>query len=78
MVLTVINFEWVTSSLDHYAFVELLKKFDLSASLIECYLHQSLSGVNIDESHGYTVCFDHVEKEHDSMAYFKFGNLVVF
>ena len=78
MVLTVINFEWVTSSLDHYSFVELLKEFDLSASLIECYLHQSLTCVNIDESHGYTVGFDHVKKEHNSVADFKFGNLVVF
>ena len=48
LILTVYYLEWVATSLEHYALVELFKELDLSSSLVKANLHQDPARMDID------------------------------
>lgn len=58
---TVEDLQGVSSCLYHYAFVELLKELYLSPCLVKADLHNLLTCVHINQSHGHTVLFNRVQ-----------------
>ena len=78
MVLAIVYLKRVPSSLDHDPLIELLKEFYLSPRLIECYFHQSLSSMDINQGHRYAIRLNDVQKQHDTVTDLKLCYLIVF
>ena len=78
MVLTIVYLKRVPSSLDHDPLIKLLKEFYLSPRLIECYFHQSLYSMDINQGHRYAIRLNDVQKQHDTVTDLKLCYLIVF